>query len=440
MTIILRAAPLPRAAKLSRAANLPAPAFAPGITWRILGLCLFGAGFAFFAALQTWRVQESVLLGAALCAANAWLNCAATHASRFAMIAGVPVAWLGFLFYFWLGATASRVLFLKEETQVWAAAGLMTCMVALGFSLILGAATVVKLRALCPLCLCLHAVNLGLFVLLKNGLHLSLREIPEFIRATFLPTLKWKRPPGKKLTPRIYLVSFLPVLLTGMALSLANGGRLGQASRLQVATEIAAHFRQAQRELALDFSTPVWGNAQSAVTLVVFSDFQCVFCKTAALHLRGLLAELRGEVQLRFVHFPLDPNVNAQAAIASHTQAGLAAAAALCAEELGGFWEYHDDVFQRQEEISRALLLVLAAQRNWNPEEFGAAMDSERIAARLRRHLAAGQKAGVNGTPAVFVNGRALKHWDHPAILRGILRQELATRPKPRVQTISSTP
>src|ERR1041385_4228580 len=82
------------------------------------------------------------------------------------------------------------------------------------------------------------------------------------------------------------------------------------------------------------------GNPTAKVALMIFSDFQCPFCRRFA---SDTLPEIQkayveaGRVLLIFHHMPLEQ---------LHKQAVPAAAAAQCAERQHKFWEMHDLLFR----------------------------------------------------------------------------------------------
>ena len=91
---------------------------------------------------------------------------------------------------------------------------------------------------------------------------------------------------------------------------------------------------------------PVLGKSDAKLTIIEFSDFQCPFCERFYL---DTLPQLKkdyidtGKVQLAFRHFPI---------ASIHPNAKTAHEAAECANEQGKFWEYHDLLFQTQEQWS----------------------------------------------------------------------------------------
>jgi protein-disulfide isomerase len=119
--------------------------------------------------------------------------------------------------------------------------------------------------------------------------------------------------------------------------------------------------------------------------------------------LQGTLEQVEeaygGEVRFVFRQFPL---------IAIHPQATDAAEASLCARDQDSFWEMHDAMFANQRALQVDQLKATARDLGLDGAQFDVCMDSDRYADEVAFDLEAGQKAGVSGTPVIFINGRAL--------------------------------
>lgn len=149
------------------------------------------------------------------------------------------------------------------------------------------------------------------------------------------------------------------------------------------------------REIPIE-GRPVYGSENAPVTVVVFADFQCPHCKMEAPKIRKTVDQFRGRAKLIFKHFPLQGHPRAK-------QAAIACEAAL---EQDKFWEMHDIVFANQDKLEDGDILSYASQIGLDMDKFKASYNARKGKAVVEADKADGEKAGVDGTPAVFVNGR----------------------------------
>jgi protein-disulfide isomerase len=142
--------------------------------------------------------------------------------------------------------------------------------------------------------------------------------------------------------------------------------------------------------------SPVTGPPNAPVTLIEFSDFQCPYCYKAADQLRAVLKAYPTQVKLVFRQYPLE----------SHSQAALAAAAAIAAHKQGKFWPLHDAMFAHRQDLSRPAITKLAAGLGLDMKRFEVDWPAKETLNAVMRDMQDGEKAGVDGTPTIFLNGK----------------------------------
>jgi protein-disulfide isomerase len=161
---------------------------------------------------------------------------------------------------------------------------------------------------------------------------------------------------------------------------------------------------------------PAKGPTTAPVTIVEFSDFQCPFCSRVTPTLEQVVTKYGNKVRLVFRQFPLP----------MHPNAAKAAEASLCANEQGKFWEMHDAMFKDQAGLAVDGLKTKAAGiAGLNAANFNSCLDSGKEAPAVKSDMQEGTKAGVNGTPAMFVNGRFINGAVSPDDLSKIIDDEL---------------
>lgn len=173
--------------------------------------------------------------------------------------------------------------------------------------------------------------------------------------------------------------------------------RLTQGSTPSQVKEQLEFVLDALKPREIDIAgSPVYGNDEAPVTLVVFADFQCPHCKAEVPVLRKAVDQFRGRAKLVFKHFPLS----------SHSQARQAAIATVAAQEQGKFWEMHDIVFAHQNELSEEEIRSYAKEIGLDMNAFERSFTSDASEARVEQDRKLGEKLEIGGTPAVFVDGR----------------------------------
>lgn len=143
---------------------------------------------------------------------------------------------------------------------------------------------------------------------------------------------------------------------------------------------------------------PVRGNPAAQVTIVEFSDYQCPFCARVNPTLDRVRQTYGDRVKIVFKDFPL-PN---------HPEAPKAAEAAHCAGEQNKYWEMHDAIFANQRALQVPALKQTARAIGVNGAPFDQCLDSGKYAAAVADGSALGEKMGVNSTPTLYINGRAV--------------------------------
>jgi protein-disulfide isomerase len=116
--------------------------------------------------------------------------------------------------------------------------------------------------------------------------------------------------------------------------------------------------------------------------------------------LEQVLEKYPNQVKLVFKNFP----------IRNHKFAMPAAIAALAAERQGKFWEFHDLLFKDYNRLNEQKIKDIAQQLKLDMEKFEKDRKDPQIRAMINRDLAEGNRAGVRGTPTVFINGRLLRN------------------------------
>jgi protein-disulfide isomerase len=141
----------------------------------------------------------------------------------------------------------------------------------------------------------------------------------------------------------------------------------------------------------------VRGSLDAPVVITEFGDFECPFCGKAYGVLEAVLEAYGDRVALVFRNFPLQMHPHARAA----AQAAEAAAAA------GKFWEMHRELYRHQSALTERDLRAYGEAIGVPGDAIAQAIEQHTYQQRIERDERSGNESGIEGTPALFVNGFA---------------------------------
>ena len=143
-------------------------------------------------------------------------------------------------------------------------------------------------------------------------------------------------------------------------------------------------------------NSPLKGASQPRVTIVEFADFECPHCSAMRAVLGAVSKKFPKDVALVFKQFPLP----------HHTYADRASRAALAAQRQGKFWEMHDLIFDNQTQLSNASFVSFAKQLSLDLNRFNSDMTGADVTNQIERDKKEAIAAQIQGTPALYINGR----------------------------------
>lgn len=165
-------------------------------------------------------------------------------------------------------------------------------------------------------------------------------------------------------------------------------------------------------------NSPQKGREGASVTLVVFTDFECIYCSTWAETLNTMAKTFPKDVTVIFKNYPLP----------YHKQAELAATAALAAGEQGKFWEMHDLLFKNRTSLGKEDILGYAKALALDLSKFKNALENQKIKKMIDQDKAQGETSGVQNIPTTFINGRRLVGSPPVSYIKGIIEDILKNK------------
>lgn len=141
------------------------------------------------------------------------------------------------------------------------------------------------------------------------------------------------------------------------------------------------------------------------IVLTEFSDFECPACRSVQPGVKQILSKYEGKVKFVYRHLPLTT---------IHPNAQLAAQASEAANIQGKFIEYHDLLFENQNEWSgesdpSELFVSYASELELDTVKFATDMESSQVVDLVNQDSLDASRMGLSSTPTFFVNNEKVE-------------------------------
>lgn len=345
---------------------------------------LMGAGVSSYLTVSHYAAQSGA---ASVCNINETFNCDVVNTSQYSELGGIPIALLGLGFYVGVAAFTFLGFQNKDGSERAPALLLAAAIGACLYSLFLAWASV-QLGAWCLFCISLYITNT---VLLVSGL-LATRE------DGFLPNLG----PALMGQNDRSISTFLTAAIAAIALGWIALKPSGPTVEQQAEANIGMLYEQPAGQIELTGREPSWGRPDAPYVLLEFADYQCPYCGEMAKEVKKLVAE-HPELRVVFKHYPLSNLCNENVPNSFHEHACMAAAAAVCAQDQGRFWELNNQMFSNQQYLAKEDIQFMASQLGLDTAGLDACMGTEATGEKVKADVAAGAKAGIYSTPSLFI-------------------------------------
>ncbi len=147
-----------------------------------------------------------------------------------------------------------------------------------------------------------------------------------------------------------------------------------------------------------DQMAPSKGNPEAKIRIVEFGDFNCHLCLQSSATVKRIIEEYSDDIVFYWRNFP----------VINESSIDLAKGA-VCADQQGKFWEYHDLVFANQGKINLNNFSNYIVIIGLDVDEFNDCLDNNLTMAQVRKDYFASETGEVQGTPTFFVNGFKLQ-------------------------------
>jgi Na+:H+ antiporter, NhaA family len=173
------------------------------------------------------------------------------------------------------------------------------------------------------------------------------------------------------------------------------------------------------------------GHHRDAVTVVVYADYLCPYCRRLRHVIKRLRETLGERMTYVFRHFPNER---------AHPGAEFMARATEAAAKQDRFWEMHDWLYGQEPPITEQQVLEFARTLGLDMERFDHDLQHDETHHRVTEDIAEGRRNGVTGTPTVFIDGvRYDGAWDFHSMLEAV-EQPIAARVQRSARAFASLP
>jgi protein-disulfide isomerase/uncharacterized membrane protein len=366
------------------------------ISTLILAIC----AHAYLAQIH-YNLKFSAPDQASICNVNATFNCAATSASQYSEFFGteLPMAVLGgaanfallfFLLYFtYFMGTESRLRYYPSLLIYSGGIALVSIVMAFFSSAFL--------HTYCLVCIFTYLMS--------------------FLNFWGITMLKPAGDSGIKWSTKM----ITPLVVCGL-LTLLGSAMVNDSVKKNYGFEDMQNFanskvqewsRATEGQIDAKAAITKGAEAQNAkMTIVEFADYLCPHCKHASPIMNAFIGS-HSDARLVFAAWPLDGTCNTSIPHGDGTRCALARSV-YCADKTKKGWEVHDWIFEHQESFTtlEALdqdLKKMAEEQKLDYAALKTCMDSQEAKSAIEQGAKVGSDLKIEGTPAIFVNGKKLE-------------------------------
>lgn len=195
---------------------------------------------------------------------------------------------------------------------------------------------------------------------------------------------KNKDPKSEKTENLVAVFIFLGLIILGIGLFTNGFGLLEKSQDNNVRIRVPLG------------NDPFTGSENASVLIIAFSDYECPSCVRAEQSMKRIREQFKDDVIYVFKDFPL---------IRIHPNAYNAALAAECAKEQDKYWEYHDVLYEHNNQLEERYLQEYAKQLELDTSRFNKCLKTQKYKNEVDEDIQTGRAIGVTGAPFFFING-----------------------------------
>ena len=386
----------------------------------ILICSLLSMGLSLYLSHRFYSLSTDKATGKSLCHINTYWDCDQTLNSSYSKWAGIPLSNWAFATHFIIALLVFLILIQRVGQNT--AKTVAPLSLTLSFFVTLSASasvfmltvSVFVLKFFCPFCVLLYLLSfIVLFVFYFSPLSSYWKSLFHTKKAFFTkkPTSTWlsfSSVPGCLIHSGLIFIS-LAFLTHVMFSSLYDISSMKKTVRFNVMDWLSAPEKEPTGQALLSFGPD---KKSALLTITEFADFLCVHCRNVYYSLKKGKTSLPS-MRVEYFSFPLD-QCQRQSLSCWLTRA------VYCAKQQQQGWAMHNLIFENQpvfisfrhqkEKAQETLKTLISQSLHLNQRSWQECMTDPSSLKAEQAQIEAGQKWGITGTPALFVNRKKINH------------------------------
>lgn len=166
-------------------------------------------------------------------------------------------------------------------------------------------------------------------------------------------------------------------------------------SRMQ-SREVTRLLESNRKEIETPFAGAVAGNPKGDVSVVVFFDYACPYCRQGHADITKLAAADPG-VRIVYRDFPVLSPASEEAAMAS-----------LSAAQQGHYTRFHNAMFENPGKVAHERTVAMVRTAGLNEMQTAKDLNAPALKAEIKKNLELGRALGLTGTPSYVIGNQIL--------------------------------
>ena len=345
-------------------------------------------------AIIYYQANYNIYAIPSFCSINDFVDCDGVAQTPTAVFLGVPLAYWGMFFYFFIfmllhSDKIKKIKFLECFSAFKNIYSYISVLGVISFtiSILLAIISIFQIKKICVLCIFTYFINLAIALVStdfsKGGFASDIKtSVSDFIDGL-----------------KMYYIQFITfVLVAFLFLSYAT------VKMPFVSRKAAIQHYMSMKINPYKTTGNFLGNQKGTIVVRLYTDFGCPVCPSYNIMIHQLVKE-NPDIKVIHHQFPLDKECNKYLTTQMHEGGCRMARYSIAAENQGKYWDMSELLFETKPKNDKAAI-NLAKQLNLDIDKFSKDINSIETNKRLQNEIKTAISDGIDGTPTIVVNSR----------------------------------